>query len=693
MRSIVGLLADDPTLEPRDVLVMCPDVETFAPIIAATFAIGAEDDAAHPAARLRVRLADRALRQTNALLAVLSQLLELGTARLTATPGARPGGYVRRCGRGSGSTTTSSSGCATGPSAPGVRWGLDREHRATWQLGDLEQGTLARRARPAAARRRDGGRARALATTSCRSTTSTARTSTWPVGSPSWSTGSPPRRTLMPAGTPRPSGWPGSRTPSAGAGRDDVTRRRGSCCSCAASSATSPRPPRAAPRCSGSPTCARCSTAASPGGRPGRASAPARSPSARSCRCGRCRTASCACSASTTASSRGRATSDGDDVLARDPWVGERDPRSEDRQLLLDAICAAEDHLVITYTGADERTGAPVPPAVPLGELLDALDRTASAADGQRVRDVITTHHPLQPFDPRNFEPGDLRRAARSASTRSGTPVRVAAAGPRTEPLPVFSAPLPAEPAARRRPRRPAPAAEHPARGFLRQRLQVAETRRRGRAGRRAAGRAGQPRAVGRRRAGAARAAGRARPRRVPRPRGAPRRPAARPARRSAACATSAARSRASSLASTLDREAPARVARRRRTPVRRHPPRRHRERRARRRPAHADLLAAGRAAPAARLDRPGRADRRGSPTARGARSPSVAAAARVRCAARSTRSTQRRRGWRSTSSSRSIAPGCARRCPCRSRRPRRTPSGATTPTPPPPGRAPSASG
>ena len=29
---------------------------------------------------------------------------------------------------------------------------------------------------------------------------------------------------------------------------------------------------------------------------------------------------------------------DGDDVLARDPWVGERDPRSEDRQLLLDAI-------------------------------------------------------------------------------------------------------------------------------------------------------------------------------------------------------------------------------------------------------------------------------------------------------------------------------------------------------------------
>ena len=82
---VVGLLAADPTLEPRDVLVMCPDVEMFAPLIASTFSLGAAQDAAHPAARLRVRLADRALRQTNALLAVLAQLLKLGTARITAS--------------------------------------------------------------------------------------------------------------------------------------------------------------------------------------------------------------------------------------------------------------------------------------------------------------------------------------------------------------------------------------------------------------------------------------------------------------------------------------------------------------------------------------------------------------------------------------------------------------------------------
>ena len=53
---------------------------------------------------------------------------------------------------------------------------------------------------------------------------------------------------------------------------------------------------------------------------------------------------------------------DGDDVLARDPMTGERDIRSEDRQLLLDAIGAATEKLVITYTGANEYSGQERPP-------------------------------------------------------------------------------------------------------------------------------------------------------------------------------------------------------------------------------------------------------------------------------------------------------------------------------------------
>jgi exodeoxyribonuclease V gamma subunit len=95
---------------------------------------------------------------------------------------------------------------------------------------------------------------------------------------------------------------------------------------------------------------------------------------------------------------------DGDDVLARDPMIGERDIRSEDRQLLLDAIDAATEKLVITYTGANEYSGQPRPPAVPLAELLDTLDMTTP----EKIRERIVVEHPLQPFDIRNVEPGAL---------------------------------------------------------------------------------------------------------------------------------------------------------------------------------------------------------------------------------------------------------------------------------------------
>jgi len=95
---------------------------------------------------------------------------------------------------------------------------------------------------------------------------------------------------------------------------------------------------------------------------------------------------------------------DGDDVLARTPLTGERDARSEDRQLLLDAIGAATETLVVTCTGADEHTGRRRPPAVPLGELLDALDRTTE----EPVREHVLVEHPLQPFDPRAAADGRL---------------------------------------------------------------------------------------------------------------------------------------------------------------------------------------------------------------------------------------------------------------------------------------------
>jgi exodeoxyribonuclease V gamma subunit len=471
---IVGLFADDPTLEPRDVLVMCPDVESFAPIIAATFSLGAEDDAAHPAAKLRVRLADRALRQTNALLAVLALLLELGTARITAsqvldlagTPAVR-----QRFGFDDDEIERLRDWVV----GAGVRWGFDREHRRTWQLGEIEQGSwragldrlllgvamegvlesygdvvplddvdssdidLAGRLaelvdRLAAAQDLMGARHSA---------------ENWMAGLENAVSG-------LAATTPG-TAWQELQLRSELSDIAEAAEGSAALLGLADVRALldgtlAGRPTRASFRTGTLTVCTLV---------------PMRSVPHR---------VVCLLGLDDGVFPR-QSIRDGDDVLARDAWVGERDPRSEDRQLLLDAICATEDHLVITYTGADERTGAPVPPAVPLGELLDALDRTATVAGGARVRDAVTTHHPLQPFDSRNFVRGALRTAGPFSFDPLGHAGAVAAAGPRAEPAPFLTSPLP-----------PLPAGDvqladlhrllaHPARGFLRQRLQVAETR------------------------------------------------------------------------------------------------------------------------------------------------------------------------------------------------------------------------
>jgi exodeoxyribonuclease V gamma subunit len=150
---------------------------------------------------------------------------------------------------------------------------------------------------------------------------------------------------------------------------------------------------------------------------------------------------------------------DGDDVLAREPRLGERDPRSEDRQLFLDAVLAAEQHLVVLYTGAHVRTGATLPPAVPVGELLDVLPAG------------VVTRHPLQPFDPRAFT---------AARPFSFDPVAyagaVAARGPLHDPPPFLDGPVAAPAEVEVGLQRVVDLLLHPSKAFLRQRLDVTST-------------------------------------------------------------------------------------------------------------------------------------------------------------------------------------------------------------------------
>ena len=140
---LLGLLADDPTLEPRDILVMCPDIETYAPLIVAGFGLGDMIKGVHPAHRLRVRLADRSLVQTNPLLGVASQLLALAGGRATASEVLNLAQAAPVRAR-FGFTDDDLDDITRWVRQANIRWGFDRDHRKpygvdfvqnTWRFG------------------------------------------------------------------------------------------------------------------------------------------------------------------------------------------------------------------------------------------------------------------------------------------------------------------------------------------------------------------------------------------------------------------------------------------------------------------------------------------------------------------------------------------------------------------------------
>ena len=475
---LVGLLEDDPSLEPRDILVMCPDIETFAPLISAGFGLGdvvGEDG--HPAHRLRVRLADRALSSTNPLLGVAAALVELAGGRVTATE-VLDLAAADACRRRFRFTDDELIRITRWITEAGIRWGFDAEQRAgfamdgfahnTWRAG-LDRILLG--VAMSGEDHRHLGRGLPLDD----------------VGS-----GDIDLAGRLAEFLNRVEGCLADLTRADGVGdwmaglRDGVRRltdvelddawqvsqfeRE---LARAADSATRPQsgsgsgfgvevPLRLAD--------VRSLLQSRLGGRPTRANfrtgtltvctmVPMRSVPHR---------VVCLIGLDDGVFPRSGSV-DGDDALGRRPRTGERDVRSEDRQLLLDAVLAAGETLVVTYTGANEQSGQGRPPAVPLGEILDSLDRTAA----EPVRHQVLVRHPLQPHDARNLVPGALVGSTAFSFDASALAGARAAAGPR-RPLPAFlDGPLDERPA------KDVSLVElkrffaHPVREFLRARLDV----------------------------------------------------------------------------------------------------------------------------------------------------------------------------------------------------------------------------
>lgn len=93
---------------------------------------------------------------------------------------------------------------------------------------------------------------------------------------------------------------------------------------------------------------------------------------------------------------------------------GDRSRREDDRYLFLEALLSARDALHISWVGRSARDHSELPPSVLVGQLRDYLaagwhraDEAADAADaGTDLLKAMTTEYPLQPFSRRYFEAG-----------------------------------------------------------------------------------------------------------------------------------------------------------------------------------------------------------------------------------------------------------------------------------------------
>ena len=98
----------------------------------------------------------------------------------------------------------------------------------------------------------------------------------------------------------------------------------------------------------------------------------------------------------------------GFDLVPRHPQKGDRSRRDDDRYLFLEALLSARGTFYVSYVGRSIRDNTDIPPSILVSELLDVIDASARPRRETTPRDadplaVETTVHPLQPFSPSYF--------------------------------------------------------------------------------------------------------------------------------------------------------------------------------------------------------------------------------------------------------------------------------------------------
>ncbi len=119
------------------------------------------------------------------------------------------------------------------------------------------------------------------------------------------------------------------------------------------------------------------------------------------------------------------------DLAANRRRAGDSSPRDDDRHLFLETLLSARSRIHISHVGQSQRDGKDIPPSVVVSELLDHLDHELELPGGVSIGKELVVKHRLQAFSPDYFKGGRL--CSFSAANRAAAE---ALAGPRSEPLP-----------------------------------------------------------------------------------------------------------------------------------------------------------------------------------------------------------------------------------------------------------------
>jgi exodeoxyribonuclease V gamma subunit len=103
--------------------------------------------------------------------------------------------------------------------------------------------------------------------------------------------------------------------------------------------------------------------------------------------------------------------SEGDDLVDAQQFVGDPDARAEQRRVLLDAVMAASERLIITCNGRSIKNNTAIPLVTPLAELVDFCGRngvkTHIVRDGEECSQIEIVH-PRHAASEKNFETGTV---------------------------------------------------------------------------------------------------------------------------------------------------------------------------------------------------------------------------------------------------------------------------------------------